>query len=281
MPTPPEPGFFDKIPLWLRIVVIVLGTFVVGVVGLWLMSGGWKRISAMLPPSVVQAIGGTPGEKVVPQTADPEGAPWEKHPGAADDADKDEQPKKKAAKVEDEPEADAPPAPKADRAKEEADAVAALAPIKARAAEADAAIEKMRDHPDDQQAYLDANKAVEALAGAMVRAETDALRTSALEFRTEVTAQKRKDLEEARRLGRATHSVQGTGEDASAPYLVLREAANSGAADVAHMQDGDLVRVQIDLDTGWVKVEALSGEAMGKSGYAKSHFLAPIKRGHK
>jgi len=281
MPTPPEPNFFARIPLWLRITAIALGVILAGVIGLWLLMGGWKRLARMLPPSVITAIGGTPGEKVVPQTADPEGAPWERR-GGGDDADKAEEPKKQAKN--DEPEAadeEPPPPPALDPAQEEADAAAAVAPIKARAEQADAAIEKAREHPEDQQAYLDANKAVEALAGTVIKAETEALRVSALEFRTEIAAQKRKALEEARRSGRATHSVRGTGADASAPYLVLREAANPGSEDLGHMQDGDLVRLQIDLDTGWVKVEALSGAAMGKSGYAKSRYLAPIKRGRK
>lgn len=277
MPTPPSSGFPSSLPLWLRIVLGVIAALVLGVIGLWLLTGGWRRISALLPPSVVRAIGATPGEKVVPQTADPEGAPWDKkHPGRSDDDD--EAPAPKRAKADPQDEAPAP-AEEGDAASEQEEADAALAPIRARAAAADAAIDKVRAAPTDQQAFLDATKAVDALAVAVVHAKTDALRTSALEYRSEITGEKREALDEARRLGRATHSVVGTAADPDSPYLVLREAANPTAAEGGRLQDGDLVKVQIDLGTGWMRVEALTGAATGKSGYARSRYLAPVKRG--
>ena len=263
--------------MWLRIVIATIAALVLGAIGLWLLTGGWRRITAMLPPSVVQAIGATPGEKVVPQTADPDGAPWEKkHPGRADD-DEDEASAPKHAKAD--PQDEAPPAAEQDAATEAEQADAALAPIRTRAAAADAAIDKVRAAPTDQRAFLDATKAVDALAVAVVHAKTDALRTSALEYRTEIAGEKRKALDEARRIGRATHSVVGTAADPNAPYLALREAANPTAAQGGRLQDGDLVKVQIDLGTGWMRVEALTGAATGKSGYARSRYLAPIERG--
>jgi len=258
-------------------------------------------VMGWLPAGVSRAFIEKTGDvKVIERKADPD-SPWDKNTNAdrpptakghgqddEDDGDKkgDSANKGAAAKKVDgadkgepgdaakKPDAKQVAAPKKiDEAEAAADTVS---PIKSAVAAADKAIAAYADSADDQVLYMAANKAVEGIKAAPVKGETAALRQAATELRAEMTVTKHKELEEARKLARATDKIQGAAKNPAEPYIVLRAAANNGSDDVAHLEDDIMVHHFLDTGNGWSRIEVINGDSAGKNGYIRAKNLASL-----
>lgn len=255
----------------------------------WLfIAGGSATVMGWLPPGVSRAFIEKTGDvKVIERKADPD-SPWDKIPTPID-----RRPQKGTAKTtttmatrkamwprkatkgtrpKAEPKQVAEPK-KVDEAEAAADTVS---PIKSAVAAADKAIAAYADSADDQVLYMAANKAVEGIKAAPVKGETAALRQAATELRAEMTVSKHKELEEARKLARATDKIQGATKNPDEPYIVLRSAANNGSDDVAHLEDDILVHHFLDTGNGWSRIEVINGDSAGKNGYIRAKNLASL-----
>ncbi len=273
----------------------------IGLLGIsyWLfLAGGTATVMGWLPPGVSRAFIEKTGDvKVIEKKADPD-SPWDKNTnadrpptarghGQGDDDDGDKQADGTAKNGEgaDKGEGDkGEPSKKVDAKQvaapkkiDEAEAAAdTVSPIKAAVAAADKAIAAYADSADDQVLYMAANKAVEGIKAAPVKGETAALRQAATELRAEMTVTKHKELEEARKLARATDKIQGATKNPDEPYIVLRSAANNGSDDVAHLEDDILVHHFLDTGNGWSRIEVINGDAAGKNGYIRAKNLASL-----
>jgi hypothetical protein len=270
----------------LVIVGYVLGSIVALALVAWLLMGGLQVVLSWMPPGVRKVIGEPGGEKVMPQKADPNGAPWDKHGyvsgGGEPAADMpkirpsaDEEPEESAEEAATPDENAIEPIGKTD---DEAAAATVLAPIRALDEAAGTAIEAYERNPQDQGKYLAAEKAVDILRTFAIADRTSpALRTAATELRDERAVARAEGLAAAKTLGRASHKVHLGGDQAQA-FLAMREAANAESPLVAELVDGTLVRVHLDNGNGWYRVEAVTGESSGKSGYARGKWLQKLAR---
>lgn len=267
---------------WLMLAGLGVGVLAAGAFGFWLLMGGTGVIMRSLPDGVVKLLGEKPGEKYYPPEQNPP-APWDKpppgkgfqeRPSYAEEPEAEAIEEAKAAEPGAEGNAEPPTTAQDDAAK----AQAVMAAVKQLADAADEAIARYSDRgASDQEAYLAAEKAIAALRSAPIRGGSEAVRVAAREQRDEWVLQKQKALDEAKRLGRATHTVAvGPGKTAS-----LREAASAGSTEVAELEDGTLVKVFLDTGTGWARAEALSGNSAGKNGYVRSGQIRAVRKGGK
>jgi serine/threonine protein kinase len=77
-------------------------------------------------------------------------------------------------------------------------------------------------------------------------------------------------------MSKATHQVFNTWKDTREPWLNLRRSANQKAGIVAQMKDGVQVRLLDTSGTQWYKVQVLTGEFAGKTGWAHSKWLRTL-----
>jgi hypothetical protein len=256
MPPAAEPD--KKLKPWMVLGSFGLGGLGLAAIALWLLWGGTATVMSWLPDGVVKAVGEKAGEgKVIERQKDPEGAPWEMK-AYKTHAGKDD------PEAEEAQEAAAPTA--TGKSDDAVKAEATLAPIKAAAEAADQALDALAADPKDQKAYLTAVHAIETLKSAQVLGGNAALRQAAVERRGELVAEKQASLDALQTKGRTTHVVKSA--------TTLHKAADDGSEALGALAEGTQVHVFLDTGSGWSRVEALTGEAIGKNGYVPSKALS-------
>jgi hypothetical protein len=272
-------------PRWLWIGGVLLLTLLVLAASIWLLFGGTQRIVRLLPAGLVQMLGETPGQEPV---AKQELTDWPGHQPGRDERDRRGRDQaldrlaadlaaQEAANTAD-PAANPNSLPAEDSVPVAADpaaeqAAAVTAHIRRLAAEADTAIAAvgLLARPD-QAVVATAERAVEALRKAPVSSGSAALRQAAEELRAEQVLLATTALEQARLLMRSTHKITADGP------VPVYQAANAASAEVCSLEPGTWVRLHLDTGTGWGRIEATTGPATGKGGYAKLEVLQALKR---
>ncbi|MSQ85033.1 MAG: hypothetical protein EXR77_19530 [Myxococcales bacterium] len=244
---------------WLMIGLLGGGGLLAAALVLWLLTGGMATLAKILPEGVVKALGERPGEgkKVEQKLTDYPGEKLAEAPEKAGD--------------EPAPAADVWVAPAAEVSAEELDKL--LQPMLAQAKATDEAIEKVRENRGRDQGVLHAGEAaLESLRHYKLADIPQRYRKAADDKRKTLTAERAEALTSAKRLAKATHLV-AVPDGAARDSVVLRSAASESSENMAIIDDGVLAQLHLDTQKGWMRIDVLTGSAIGKGGYLQSRYL--------